>query len=412
MAAYTLEAFDYKFDFSTTGLAVGANARVGTAAAYTVAGENQNLATPLTLPSESFGEVAGIEVFPGTVGGLGGQYEHADYIKLYIGGQSYDDQFFNELVAPGLTPGQPDPLGAAGLRYGNMPINFGMPMLLGGRPEECCPKIPAGKPVEIEIGCPPAAEGGVALAQPWTVRLWMVKVNGVQKMKDILKFQSAYTNQGYFDGNVMNCSFDLGDLEVHEKMPVRTRMTNNPIKNLIPEQGAFDPQEHWGKMPGGMEQDRPKMHVYSVFAKQMLATTINEWYQFTAAQQRVQDRMCDLYWDFTRRDALKITHLGFKQPAVGTIRNLWLRRSGRELEQMYEVQRAVNPFPMPRNRAVNALTYCGPTKLVKPLLGWNEIMSIEMKDNATSVLPWASGVSDQAGIYVRGIRYELNDKEV
>jgi hypothetical protein len=412
MAAYALHAFDFRFDFATTNLALGSAARVGRAAAYTVSGENQQLATPLVLPSESFGEVAGIEVFPGTVGGLGAQYEHAAYVKLLIGGQGYDDQFWNELTAPGITPGQPDPLAAAGLRHNGMPTNFGLPMLLGGRPEECCPKIPAGKPIEIEIGCPSAVEGGVALAQPWVVRLWMAKVAGVQKLKDILQFQSAYTQQGYYDGNVMNCNFDLGDLEVHEKMPVRSKLTNNPIKNLVPEQGVFDPQEHWGKLPGGMEQDRPKMHVYSVFAKQMAPTVTNTWYQFTAAQQRVQDKMMDLYWDFTKRDALKITHIGFKQPAVGTISQLWLRRSGRELEQMFEVQRTTNPFPMPRTRSPTTLCYVGPAKLVKPLLGWNDIMSVEMKDNATAVLPWAAATPDQAAVYLRGIRYELNEKEV
>lgn len=404
-----MEAFDFRFDFSTTGLAVGSNARVGTAAAYTVAGENLNLATPLTLPSESFGEVAGLEIFPGIVGG---QLEHADYVKLLIGGQGYDDQIFNELTAPGLAPGVPDSLGAAGLRHGVMPTNFGLPMLMGGRPEEACPKVPAGKPIEIEIGCPPAAEGGVALAQPWTVRVWIAKVQGVDKLKEVLKFQSQYTQQGYYDGNVMNCSFDLGDLEVSNKMPVRSKLTGNPIVNMVPEQGMFDPQEHWGKLPGGMEQDRPKLHVYSMFSKQMLATTTNEWYQFTLNALKVQDKMAEMYWDFTKRDALKITHIGFKNPAVGVIRQLWLRRTGRELEQMYEVQYAKNPFPMPRYRDPTVHAFYGPGKLPKPLLGWNEIMSIEMKDNGTSVLPWAANNTDAAGVYARGIRYELNEKEV
>lgn len=404
-----VEAFDFNFDFSTTGLAVGQNARIGNDAAYKVSGEGLNQATPLTVPSEGFMEVAGLEVFPGQDNG---QFEHCDYIKLFIGGQSYDDQFFNELVAPGAARGQPDALAGAGLRYKGMPINFGMPMLLGGRPEECTPKITSGKPVEIEIGAATAAEGGAALARPWTVRLWVVKVNGVDKLKEVLKLQSAATGQGYYDGNSMNCSFDFGDIAVSQKMPYRSKLTNNPVKNMVPESGTFDPLEHWGKLPGGMEQDRPKMHVYSVFAKQMKTTTVNEYYQFVSSSQQVQDKLAELYWDFTKRDGLKITHLGFKNPSVGVIKYLWLKRSGREIENVYEVQLAKNPFAMPRTRDPTTQVFMGPTPLVKPFTVWNEIGSMEMKDNGTAVTPWSSTNADGCGIYAKGIRVEFNDKEV
>ena len=408
-AEHVIVPLDFKFDFSTTNLAVGANARVGNAAAYTLACENMSYSTPLTIPSEGFGEIAGLEIFPGVVGGV---KEHADYVKLVIGGQSFDDQIFNELTAPGLSPGVPDSLGAAGLRLGQMPINLGLPLLLGGRPEDCAPKVPPGKPIEIEIGAAPTAEGGAALTQPWTVRVWMVKVQGINKLKEALRFQSAYTGQGYYDGNVMNCDFDLGDIAATEKMPLRSRMSGNPIRNPIPETGSFDPLEHWSKLPGGMDQDKPKMHVYSMFAKQMAATTTNEWYQFVLHSSKVQDKYAELYWDFTKRDALKITHIGFKNPAVGVIKNLWLKRTGREVPETYEVQWAKNPFPMPAFRSASAVSYCGPAKLAKPMLIWNEIGSIEMKDNGTSVAAWQDGIEDQAGVYVRGIRYEHNDREV
>jgi len=339
-------------------------------------------------------------------------YEHLDTVKVYIGGQSYNDQVFNELTAPGFSPFRPDPLAAVGLRHGVMPINFGLPMLMGGRPEEACPKVPSGKAIEVEVTCPPSTEGGVALTKDLTVRLWMVKVQGVQKLKDLLKFQSAYTGQHYYDGNTLNCDFDLGDLEVAEKMPVRSKLTSNPIKNMIPEQGTFEPQEHWGKLPGGMEQDRPKLHVFSVFAKQMADTTVNEYYQYVMQSQQVQDKYYELYWDFTKRDALKITHLGFKNPPTGVIKNLWLRRSGRELEQVYEVQAAKNPFAMPATRDPGTFVYAGPTKLPKPFIVWNEIGSIEQKDDGTAVDGWSALNRNAAGVYSRGIRYELNEKEV
>lgn len=74
-AEHVIVPLDFKFDFSTTNLAVGANARVGNAAAYTLACENMTYSTPLTIPSEGFGEIAGLEIYPGVVGGI---KEHAD----------------------------------------------------------------------------------------------------------------------------------------------------------------------------------------------------------------------------------------------------------------------------------------------------------------------------------------------
>jgi hypothetical protein len=404
-----IEAFDFNFKFSSSNLAVGNAAKVGDNTYFKVSGEGFNQAVPLTFPSECFGEVAGLEIFPGKKNGL---WQHYDAVKLIIGGKSFNDQVFNELTAPGLAAGYPDPLGAVGLRYGAMPINFGMPMLLGGRPEEACPKIAPGQSVEIEVTAPPTAEGGATLDQDMKVRLWVAKVQGVQKLKDTLKFQSAYTKQGYYDGNVVNCNFDFGDLEVHEKLPVRTTLTNNPIKNPIPETGSFDPADHWSKLPGGVGQDKPTLHVFSVFAKQMADTSVNEYYQFVTHSQQVQDKSYELYWDFKKGDALKITHLGFKQPAVGTINYMWLRRSGREIETIYDAQSGSCPFSMPRERDPNTFVYAGPTKLPKPFIVWNEIASIEIKDNATAVDGWSSLNANGAGVYVRGVRYEFNEKEV
>ena len=409
MGHFIVEPIDYNFDFETANLSVGNLARIDSNAAYTVNAEGQDMTTPLTLPSDTYGEIAGIEIFPGVNGGM---YEHADYVRIYVGGKGHDDQLFNELSAPGLVAGMPDPLGAVGLRYGVMPINIGMPMILGGRPEDCAIKVPPGKTIDVEIAAPPSSEGGAALTHAWRVRLWLVRVGSAQKLKDILKLQSAATGLGYYDGNVIKANFDLGDPEVSEKMPLRYAITGNPIKKIVPDVGTFEPLDHWAQLPGGMNQGLPDLHTYSMFTKQMAATTINSWYQFTSANQYCQDKQAELYWDFDKTDALKITHLGFKPPAVGTINDLRLRRSGREIEQEFDVRPANNPFSMPRARAVGALSYFGPSKLPKPYIVWNEIGSIEIRDNGTSVAAWSSSNVDGCGVYARGIRYELDSKEV
>ena len=410
ISQYVLHPFDYRFDFGTTNLAVGNLARVGSAVAYTVVAENSGAtATPLILPPDVWGEVAGLEIFPGIAGG---QFEHIDYAKLIIGGKSFDDQIFNEMTAPGLVQGLPDSLGASGLRIGAVPINFGVPMLLGGNPMDCCPKIPPGKPVEIEIAAPTTAEGGLALTQAMTVRLWIAKVSGVQNLKDKLAFHSQYSGLGYYTNGTMNCSFDLGDLEVNDKMPIRTKMAGNPIKNMVPEQGAFDPYDHWEKLPGGLGQDKPTARVFSMFTKLMTATTANESFEFTSENQHCQDAAARLSWNFDKGDALKITHIGVKQDPIGIMRQLWLKRSGREAEQVYEIQNAKCPFLMPRLRDPANICYMGPTKLLKPYIVWNEQGQMMVKDNATSVAPWSATNTDGFGIYTRGIRYELNKEGI
>lgn len=408
MGHFVTLPYDYNFDFGTTNLAVGNIARIDTAAAYTVNAEGQTWTTPVTLPPDTYAEISGAEIFPGIVAG---QYEHLDYVKIYVGGKGHDDQLFNELTAPGLSAGQPDVLGAAGLRHGIMATNIGMPMMLGGRPDECTIKVPPGKTIDVEVAAPPAAEGGAALTCATRVRLWITRVAGAEKLKRLLKMQSIASGHGYYDGNVMNCSFDLGDPEVEEKMPIRYKINGNPVKMPVGD-GPFEPLDHWAQLPGGMNQGATNMHVYSMFSKQMAATTINSWYQFTSANQFVQDKQAELYWEFDKTDALKLTHLSFKNPAVGVIDDLRMKRSGREIENEYDVRIANNPFPMPRNRTVGNMSYLGPGKLARPFLVWGEIGSIEVRDNGTSVAPWTSVNTDAAAIYARGIRYELDSKEV
>jgi len=404
MSAVVMEAIDFNFAFGTTSLALGSATRAGHAAAYKWSGENTIGSTAFTMPQNGFGEVAGIEIYAGIHDGL---REHLDYAKIYIGGLAYDNQMFNEMVAPGLLPGVPDALGAAGLRHGAMATNLGIPMLMGGNPMDACPKIGPGKTLEVEVACPAAAEGGVALEKDMTVRVWIAKVLGVEKVKEVLKFQSDYHQLGYYNGQTMNCSFDLGDIEKSETMPLRSQMTNNPIKNLIPENGQFDPLEHWGKLPGGFDQDRPKAHILSVFSKQMADTTPNEWYQFVMDSNRVNDSWAQLSWNPDKRSAIKITHAAFKNPGVGTIKSLRFYRSGREIDQTYDVQWGKNPFPMPALRSPAAIMYAGPLRLPQAYLLWNEQGYIAMKDDGTASDAWSALNRDGAGVYVRGIEYEL-----
>ena len=58
MSSFTVEPIDFLFDFSTTNLAVGSSTKIGLEAAYTLHYENRDVMTPLTLPTEGYGEVS------------------------------------------------------------------------------------------------------------------------------------------------------------------------------------------------------------------------------------------------------------------------------------------------------------------------------------------------------------------
>lgn len=397
MSSLSVFPIDYDFDFSKTNLSTGNVAKVGDDAAYRCRFAMQNKLVPYEVPNEGFLEVMGAECYPG-IDAMGDR-EHFEF-KILVGGQSHQDQVFNDMVAPGLTPGMPDPLSLAGLRHGVMAKNIGLPMLLGGHPNEAAIKVPPNRSLEVEVTCPTAARGGATLTQPTIIRLWVVQcLGGSDALKSKLKYISDATGLGYYDGNQINAGFQLGDLD---KYPMQE------FKNPIPESGTFNPMSHWGKLPGGMEQDRPRIHVVSVYAKQMYATTSNEWYQFVVQGGRVQNKESELYWAFDKKDALKITHIGVKPPAVGTIERIALRRSGRENEQTFESLPAINSFAIPVNKA-GVYSYNAPGQLSKPFYVYNEVASLEAQDNGTSVTPYAAASPDQFGVYIRGVKYDLEE---
>lgn len=404
------------FNFATTGLSAGSNARIGydtTSNAYKCSVDGQTFQGAPVLPPDTVGELAGIEVFPGIVNGV---LEHADYIRPVIGGTPYDWQSLNELMAPGLYEGRPDPLGAAGLRHGIMPINFGLPLLMGGRPDGSdgvTAKIKPGQSIDVEIAAAPAAEGGLStgLAKSWTIRFWVCQASGKENIKKTLQIQSAASGLGYYDGNRVDCSFDLGDFETMESVPLRTRLDGKQISNIITGAGgaAFDPLVDWGKLPGGTSQIGVKVWKTWAYAKQLKTTTANEYYQFVQGQGQVQDTWGQLLWDLSnfQKKALKITHLGLKQPAVGLVKYLNIKRSTRGLEQIYDVQPGKNPFQWPRYRSVDVKSYNGPSKLPKPITIQNENASIEIKDNGTAISPYSSTNNDSTMLMYGGILYDM-----
>lgn len=397
--AYLLRPVDFNFAFSTTNLSAGESVVTGQAAAYTWRADGQNGSTAWSLDNESVAEIAGIELFGPNDNG---KREKIKYVRPVIDGREISTLSFNELMAPGMTDFQPDPLGAVGMRFpgSNACINCGIPVLMGGDPMDACPKIGPNDKLSIKVAAPRTAEGGVAtIDTDMKVRVWIAQAKGQSKVNELL------TRYGRMSGGSINSDIEIGDLEISETMPIRSRATGNAYSKNVPKTGGEFKLTNWTQLPGGDECDKPKVENFITYAQNAVGTTPNEWYQFTQDGTRVNEDWQELRWNLGSNEAIKITHIGVL--AHTDMKYLRITRSNRAIDNVYEIQPGNNLFPLPAGRFTSGLQYYGPAKLAKSIVGWNEQMSIEIKDNGTAVPAWASANPAGAMVCVYGKRYEL-----
>lgn len=392
--AYVWHPVDFIFDAATANIAVGGSAVIGSNANYYWRSQNTQSSSAFALDNESVAEVSGIEIFGPYVGN---RRQKLRYVSLEIDGKETESVRINELMAPGKIQGRPDPLESAGFRFGHAAINLGKPVLAGGLPEEATPKIGPGETLNVRVQAELAANGGEALSQPMRVRVWLLQCKGEDKMRSLLEYYHGQKGTGLYNGGQLDSSFTLGDLESMEAMPIQT------FEKKVGASGGFRLGD-WTRLHGGNDCDKPKVFNFATYAQNAAATTTNSWYQFTQDGTRVLESWQVLRWNFDKRDALKITHMGV-QPHKN-LRYIRLYRSGRSIENVEEVQIANNPFPLPAGKYVDYPSPVGPAKLPKTLFVRNEIGTIEAEDNGTSIPAWsASNEGFLVALY--GKRYEL-----
>ena len=396
--AYLLRPVDFNFAFSSANLSAGESVVTGQSSYYTWRADGQVGSTAWSLDNESVAEIAGIEIF----GPYNGNYrEKIKYVRPVIDGREMATISFNELMAPGMSDFVPDPLGAAGMRWpnSNACMNLGVPVLMGGDPMDACPKIGPNDKLTIKVAAPRTTEGGIAtIDTDMKVRVWIAQAKGQSKVSELL------TRYGRLSGGRINSDIELGDLEISETMNIRSRATGNPISKSVPRDQEFK-LTNWTQLPGGDECDKPKVENFVVYGQNSQATVANEWYQFTQDGSRVNDDWQELRWtNLGEKNAIKITHMGVL--ANVDLKYLRITRSNRAIDNVYEIQPANNLFPLPAARYTDALQFYGPGKLAKSIVGWNEVMSIEVKDNGTSVPAW-SATNPGAMVAIWGKKYEL-----
>lgn len=390
---YVWEHLDFIFDFSTTNLAAGGTMQTGQAAAHTWRGENQVSNSPYQTDTETVAELSGLEVFGPYVGN---RRPRIGWVRPVIDGVEIGKVNINEMMAPGPEFGGWDPLGESGQRFGAAAINFGMPILAGGQPNEATPKLAPNETLVMKVYNAPAAEGGEALTTPMVVRVWLCKCHSEEKLNYLLDYYHGNQGTGLYNGGRLNCSFEVGDLELG---------VINKYEKFVGSGGQFKLGD-WSMIHGGSDVNKPKVEQFITYARNAVATTANTWYQHTQDGSRVLYDWQELRYKNDKKIAHKITHVGVNPHK--NLKYLRLYRSNRAIEYIHEVNIARNPLPMPGGKFLNVASPLGAYKLPKSWMVYNEIGSVEIMDNGTAV-PAASATDEGAMVAMWGKRYEMEE---
>lgn len=390
---FVWEPIDFIFDLATTNLAAGGTIQTGQAAAHTWRGENQSSNSPYQTDSETVAELSGIEIFGPYVGN---RRPKIGWVRPVIDGVELGKININEMMAPGSEFGGWDPMGAAGMRYGSAMINFGMPLMAGGLPSEATPKIGAGETLVMKVYNAPTAEGGEALSTPMVVRAWICKCHSEDKLNYLLDYYHGNKGSQLFNGGRLNCSFEVGDLELG---------IINTYEKYVGSGGKFKLGD-WTMIHGGSDVNKPKIETFISYARNAAATTANTWYQHTQDGSRVLYDWQELRWKNDKKVAHKITHVGVDPHK--DLKYLRLYRSNRAIEYIHEVNIARNPLPMPGGQFMELAAPMAPYKLPKSYLVYNEIGSVEAMDDGTAV-PAHSASGKGYTVAVWGKRFEMEE---
>jgi len=356
--------------------------------------ENQSSTTDYMLANDEVLEIEGVEIIGPNTGGVRNKIKD---LRLIIDGKENENITFNELNAPALIPG------ARGMsdmfRDGSQCINLGRGILAPGglargtAPWSCCPKVGPGEKLGIEVNMTPTAEGGVStVSGNMRVRVHYCKIKGENKLLEVL------ARNGFLDNaNGVVQEFDVGDTETSEIMPMQT------VTKRVPETGAFK-IEDWTRLLGGNDVDKPYVENFVQYAQNAAATTTNEWFEFTQEGNRVVSAEQHLKWSPSKFEAYQLKHV-----AVGVHTNqkyLRFLQGGRAFDTTYRIDPLINMIMFPQSPGISDQSQVGPYELPKSVWAWNENLSVQIKDNGTSIPAWASGVSG-AMVGIWGYHYKL-----
>jgi len=397
-----VKKIDFDFDFATTSLAAGNDVETGDAAAYDVF-DGEKWTNQYTLDEQSIGEIAGIELI-GPMSALGVR-DKLEYVRLRIDGEEYKHVNVNEMMAPPFSAYEPNqsPFFGGSVKVGDgyeaLPQSFchniGVPMLLGGSSIDAVPKVGPGQKISIEVKAPRAAEGGATISNKLIVRLSVVQCRTTEMFK---KLGEHY---GWLVGNSIPQNFVFKDFE--ENGDIAEYSVDKTVD--MTEEGKFR-LDDWTEVYGGLDAKKPYIYPYIRYANNAAATTTNEEFVFTKVGSNVLHDEQELDWNFDKREALKLQHIGVAPNTNHKYTRVYIQ--GRDSNPYsWTPDGAENEFPMPAERTQPPDHYRGPASLGRGMIIWNTKGNIGIKDNGTAIPAWGTPPARGSVVSVWGKSYKF-----
>ena len=390
--------FHFNCDAGGTTLSAGDSAQIGDDSNYTV-WDGEKWTNEYRLDENSIAEIAGVELL--TPQYAVGVRDKLEYIRLRIDGEEYKHVNFNELMCPAFAAHDPNnnPFFGGSVKVGdsleNLPSSFchniGIPMLLGGHYTDAVPKVGPGDTINVEVRAPRAAEGGADITKDFVVRLSIVECRTMEMFK---KLGDMY---GWMAGDSISQNFTLMDLEENgavEKFDVTKTVD------------MANSMEYWTALYGGLDSRKPTIFPYIRYGNNAAASVTNEEYIFTKTGSKVLHDEQVLDWNFDKREALKLDHIGVTPHADQKYTRVYVQ--GRDANPYaWTPEDIENEYPMPVGLNYDTTNYHGPASIGRGTVIWNTKGHVSVKDNGTAIPAWATGAVRGSSVGVWGKKYEF-----
>ena len=393
---------DFHFKASGTTISAGNSVQIGDDANYVV-WDGEKWTNEYQLDENTVAEIAGVELIQPQFGV--GVRDKLEYIRLRIDGEEYKHVNFNEHMCPAFSAHVANNnrfFGGTvkvGDGYEDLPTSFchniGKPMLLGGHYKEAVPKVGPGESINVEVRAPRTAEGGADITQDFVVRLSVVECRSKEM------FEKLGTMYGWMSGHTISQNFTLMDLE--ENGDVGHFDVVKSV-DMVDSTGALS-LEYWTALFGGLDARKPYIYPYIRFGNNAAASVTNEEYIFTKTGSKVLSDSQELDWNFDKRRALKLEHIGVMPHADQKYTRVYVQ--GRDSNPYaWTPEDVENEYPMPVGLKYDDDNYNGPAAVGRGIVIWNTKGHVSIKDNGTSIPAWASGVRG-AAVGIWGKHYEF-----
>jgi hypothetical protein len=307
------------------------------------AGEEKVASVYSTSPDEVL-EVFRIELIP-PVDTTAKAVKKLRYVTLVINGREYDTIRINSVMAPLEHPNNAGVAVDLGVPILHRPILGQLPSIV----DITCPKVARGQSLAVKT----VADENIT--QPYSVILKCARVKGRSKLMEIV---------GPYAGSA------------------RIELDGDTYIKDVP----FPSLETFDELPGGLAQSKPQILPWVTYARNVKATTVNQWYDFEY-DSGVKYQWMDLSFNLANKDEAYIVK------ALGVIphansKALRLFADGRITNPEFSIKSDYNFFypPMYYDTDANAaMKRAGPVFLKKPFLFHGVKGGIQVIDNGTAI---------------------------